>query len=95
MGFRVWKATTRDHPSLSKCSRSSAGVSAQAHGLALSGCRGPEHRVNLTSQIDKIIVLQAVDSFNLASDVELASGSEKVLDSGMCLIITTENFLGL
>ena len=48
----------------------------------------------LTSQLDKVIVLQPVDRFELAADVELLGSVEEVADRGVFLV-ASEDFLGL
>lgn len=92
MGLRVWKATTRVHPSLSKCDRISAGVSGDLSTQKAS----PENTAgSLTSQIDEVVVLQPADSLELTTDVELAGGVEEVLDGRVSLVIVTENLSSL
>lgn len=49
----------------------------------------------LTSEIDKVVVLQAVHGLQLTTDVVLSSGMIEVLDSRVRLIIGTEDLLGL
>lgn len=48
----------------------------------------------LTSQLDKVIMLQLVDSLKLSTDIKLLGGVVKVLNSRM-LLITAENLLSL
>jgi hypothetical protein len=45
----------------------------------------------LTSQVDEVVVLQAADSLELSTDVELASSVEEVLYGRMSLVVVTEN----
>lgn len=88
MGLRVWKATTRLQPSLSKCDRISAGVSG-----GLSTCRVGLHDAagSLTSQVDEVVVLQSADCLELTTNVELAGGVEEVLDGRVSLVVITED----
>lgn len=92
MGLRVWKATTRVQPSLSKCDRISAGVSGDwsEHGFALGKVAS-----SLTSQVDEVVVLQTADSLELTTDVELAGGVEEVLDGRVSLVVVTEDLCSL
>jgi hypothetical protein len=48
----------------------------------------------LTSQLKKVIVLQAVDGLELAADIVLVRRVEEVLHSRV-LLISTKDFLGL
>lgn len=49
----------------------------------------------LTSKIQEIVVLQAVDSLELTTNVELLGGREEILDTGVGVVITAEDELGL
>lgn len=46
----------------------------------------------LTSEIDKVIVLEAVDGINLSTNVELASGLVEVGNGGVLLIAAKDLF---
>ena len=48
----------------------------------------------LTSQLDKVIVLQPVDRCELAADVEVLGGVEEVTDRGVFLV-ASKDLLGL
>jgi hypothetical protein len=47
------------------------------------------------SEIEEVIMLQAVDSLNLATDVELLSNAEEVLDTRVGVIVAAEDLNGL
>lgn len=49
----------------------------------------------LTAKVEKIVVFQPVDSFKLATNVELLGNAEQVLDARMGVIVTAKNLLGL
>jgi hypothetical protein len=48
----------------------------------------------LTSQIDKVIVLQPVDGLKPAAHIKLLCGVEQVLDGGV-LLVSSKHLLGL
>lgn len=50
---------------------------------------------SLTSEVDKVVVLQPADSLQLTTDVVLASGAEQVLDGRVGLIVAAEDLLRL
>lgn len=49
----------------------------------------------LTAEIQEVVVLQAVDSLELTTDVELLGGRKQVLDTWVGVIVATENLDGL
>lgn len=51
--------------------------------------------LRLTSKIQEIVVLQAADSLELTTNVELLGGREEVLDTGVGIVIAAEDELGL
>ena len=85
--YLVWKATIFDHPSFSKCSRSSAGVS-------VSYQRRPvrTYTTVLTSKTDIVVVVQSVESIELSTNVELLCSLKEVLD-GWVLRIASKYLL--
>lgn len=92
MGFLVWKATTLDQPSLSKCRRISAGESVQL--VSLSSLTVEVLNL-LTSKSDVVVVHQTVDGIDLATNVEVTGSSIQVLDGRVGLVVGTENLDGL
>lgn len=50
---------------------------------------------SLTAQIQEIVVLQAANGLQLASDVELLGGVEEVLDAGVGIVVAAKDLLGL
>lgn len=51
--------------------------------------------LRLTSKIQEVVVLQAADSLELTTNVELLGGREEVLDTGVGVVIAAEDELGL
>lgn len=56
--------------------------------------RSAAGRKGLTSQVEEVVVLQAVHGLELAADVELLGRVEQVPD-GRVLLISAEHLLGL
>jgi hypothetical protein len=54
----------------------------------------PHFVSSLTAQIHKVVVLQAVDSLDLAANVEVAGRLEEVGD-GRVLLVTSKDLLSL
>jgi hypothetical protein len=87
--YLVWKATTLDQPSLSKCRRSSAGESGQRIS-DVSWFQHPE----LTSETNVVIVHQPVDGLDLSANIVFLRLVEQVL-YGRMLLVTSKDLLGL
>lgn len=51
-------------------------------------------RSTLTSQVEEIVMLELVDSLELTTNVELLSGMEEVVDTGVKVIIAAKDLLG-
>lgn len=50
---------------------------------------------SLTSEVEEVVVLELVDSLKLTANVELLSGVEEVLDTGVSVIVAAKDLLGL
>jgi hypothetical protein len=51
--------------------------------------------LSLTSEVEEVVVLELVDSLKLTTNVELLSGVEEVLDTGVSVIVAAKDLLGL
>jgi hypothetical protein len=51
--------------------------------------------LSLTSEVEEVVVLKLVDSLKLTTNVELLSGVEEVLDTGVGVIVAAKDLLGL
>jgi hypothetical protein len=48
----------------------------------------------LTAQVEEVVVLQAADGLELATNVEVLGGREEVLDTGVGVIVAAKDQLG-
>jgi len=49
----------------------------------------------LTSEVEEVVVLKTVNGLELTTDIKLLGGVEKVLDTGVSVIIAAKDLLGL
>jgi hypothetical protein len=53
------------------------------------------NRIEHTSQIEEVVVLKTADGLELSADVKVLGDAEEVLDTGMCVVVTAKDQLGL
>ena len=89
--YRVWNATTRDQPSLSKCRRSSAGVSVNRFSIHQCEHEGKEI---LTAKTNVVVVHQSINGVELPTNVVIFGAVEEETN-GRVLWVTSKDKLGL